>query len=114
MPACESPRARWNMDTFSAWNPASVTNWNLYPILPSSCWKLAMVTSSSFFFQLKDGEQLYARSLPGKFADAIHAKFPGKLLAYNCSPSFTWKKKLDDVTIANFQPEHGKMGYKFP
>jgi isocitrate lyase len=47
------------------------------------------------------------------FADAIHAKFPGKLLAYNCSPSFNWKKKLDDVTIANFQQELGKMGYKF-
>jgi len=48
-----------------------------------------------------------------RFADAIHAKFPGKLLAYNCSPSFNWKKKLDDVTIANFQHELGKMGYKF-
>src|SRR2546422_6747842 len=48
-----------------------------------------------------------------KFADAIHAKFPGKLLAYNCSPSFNWKKKLDDVMIANFQQELGKMGYKF-
>jgi isocitrate lyase len=48
-----------------------------------------------------------------KFADAIHTKFPGKLLAYNCSPSFNWKKKLDDVTIASFQQELGKMGYKF-
>jgi isocitrate lyase len=48
-----------------------------------------------------------------KFADAIHAKFPGKLLAYNCSPSFNWKKKLDDVTIANFQQELGKLGYTF-
>ncbi len=48
-----------------------------------------------------------------KFADAIHAQFPGKLLAYNCSPSFNWAKKLDDVTIANFQQELGKMGYKF-
>ena len=48
-----------------------------------------------------------------KFADAIHAEFPCKLLAYNCSPSFNWKKKLDDVTIANFQQELGKMGYKF-
>ena len=47
------------------------------------------------------------------FADAIHAKFPGKLLAYNCSPSFNWKKKLDEETIANFQQELGKMGYKF-
>jgi isocitrate lyase len=48
-----------------------------------------------------------------KFAEAIHAKFPGKLLAYNCSPSFNWKKKLDDTTISNFQHELGKMGYKF-
>ncbi|HEY8716871.1 MAG TPA: isocitrate lyase, partial [Candidatus Acidoferrum sp.] len=48
-----------------------------------------------------------------KFADAIHAKFPGKLLAYNCSPSFNWKKKLDDATIANFQKKLGAMGYKF-
>ncbi len=48
-----------------------------------------------------------------RFADAIHAKFPGKLLAYNCSPSFNWKAKLDDDTIANFQRELGKMGYKF-
>ncbi len=48
-----------------------------------------------------------------KFASAIHAKFPGKLLAYNCSPSFNWKRKLDDATIAKFQRELGKMGYKF-
>ncbi|KKO50804.1 isocitrate lyase [Paenibacillus sp. DMB20] len=48
-----------------------------------------------------------------RFADAIHEKFPGKLLAYNCSPSFNWKKKLDDKTIANFQKEIAKMGYKF-
>ncbi len=48
-----------------------------------------------------------------KFADAIHAKFPGKLLAYNCSPSFNWKKNLDDATIANFQQELGRMGYKY-
>ena len=48
-----------------------------------------------------------------KFAEAIHEKFPGKLLAYNCSPSFNWKKKLDEETIANFQQELGKMGYKF-
>src|SRR3954453_21920926 len=47
------------------------------------------------------------------FAEAIHAKFPGKLLAYNCSPSFHWKKKLDDTTIAHFQQELGAMGYKF-
>mgnify|MGYP003466317394 FL=1 len=48
-----------------------------------------------------------------KFAEAIHAKFPGKLLAYNCSPSFNWKKNLDDATIASFQKELGAMGYKF-
>lgn len=48
-----------------------------------------------------------------RFAEAIHAKYPGKLLAYNCSPSFNWKKKLDDETIAKFQVEIGKMGYKF-
>jgi isocitrate lyase len=48
-----------------------------------------------------------------RFAEAIHEKFPGKLLAYNCSPSFNWKKKLDDDTIAKFQVELGKMGYKF-
>ena len=48
-----------------------------------------------------------------KFAAAIHAKFPGKLLAYNCSPSFNWKKNLDDATIASFQHELAAMGYKF-
>ncbi|RSD29601.1 isocitrate lyase [Mesobacillus subterraneus] len=48
-----------------------------------------------------------------RFAEAIHEKYPGKLLAYNCSPSFNWKKKLDDETIAKFQVELGKMGYKF-
>ena len=47
------------------------------------------------------------------FADGIHKKFPGKLLAYNCSPSFNWKRKLDDTTIAKFQRELGAMGYKF-
>jgi isocitrate lyase len=47
------------------------------------------------------------------FADAIHKHFPGKLLAYNCSPSFNWKKNLDDATIAKFQRELGAMGYKF-
>jgi isocitrate/methylisocitrate lyase len=47
------------------------------------------------------------------FAEAIHAEFPGKLLAYNCSPSFNWKKHLDDATIARFQKELGAMGYKF-
>ncbi|MEH6888868.1 isocitrate lyase [Bacillus sp. JJ864] len=48
-----------------------------------------------------------------RFAEAIHKKFPGKLLAYNCSPSFNWKKKLDDKTIANFQKEIASYGYKF-
>jgi isocitrate lyase len=47
------------------------------------------------------------------FAEAIHAKYPGKLLAYNCSPSFNWKRHLDDATIAKFQRELGAMGYKF-
>lgn len=48
-----------------------------------------------------------------QFADAIHEKFPGKMLAYNCSPSFNWKAKLDEDTIREFQNEIGKMGYKF-
>ncbi|WP_214700882.1 isocitrate lyase [Exiguobacterium sp. s57] len=48
-----------------------------------------------------------------QFAEAIHAKYPGKLLAYNCSPSFNWKKKLSDEEIATFQQEIGAMGYKF-
>jgi len=48
-----------------------------------------------------------------RFAEAIHAKYPGKLLAYNCSPSFNWKAKLDEATIAKFQRELGAMGYKF-
>ncbi|KYQ87166.1 isocitrate lyase [Thermoactinomyces sp. AS95] len=48
-----------------------------------------------------------------RFAEAIHEKYPGKWLAYNCSPSFNWKKKLDEKTIATFQEELGKMGYKF-
>jgi isocitrate lyase len=48
-----------------------------------------------------------------KFAEAIHKKFPGKMLAYNCSPSFNWKRNLDDTTIARFQRELGAMGYKF-
>jgi isocitrate lyase len=47
------------------------------------------------------------------FAEGIHKKFPGKLLAYNCSPSFNWKRKLDDASIAKFQRELGAMGYKF-
>lgn len=48
-----------------------------------------------------------------KFAAAVHEKFPGKLLAYNCSPSFNWKAKLSDEEIANYQKEIGKLGYKF-
>ena len=47
------------------------------------------------------------------FAESIRAKFPNKMLAYNCSPSFNWKKNLDDVTIAKFQRELGAMGYKY-
>ena len=48
-----------------------------------------------------------------RFADEIHEQFPGKMLAYNCSPSFNWRKKLDPETIASFQHELAKMGYKF-
>ena len=48
-----------------------------------------------------------------RFAEAVHKEHPGKLLAYNCSPSFNWKARLDDATIAKFQRELGAMGYKF-
>ncbi|MBA3913387.1 MAG: isocitrate lyase [Acidobacteriales bacterium] len=48
-----------------------------------------------------------------QFAEAVHKHYPGKMLAYNCSPSFNWKKNLDDATIAKFQTELGAMGYKF-
>jgi isocitrate lyase len=48
-----------------------------------------------------------------RFAEGVHAKFPEKMLAYNCSPSFNWKKNLDDSTIARFQRELGAMGYRF-
>src|SRR4029450_3848805 len=48
-----------------------------------------------------------------EFAPALHREFPGKLLAYNCSPSFNWRAHLDDATIARFQRELGAMGYKF-
>jgi len=48
-----------------------------------------------------------------RFAEAIHAEYPGKMLAYNCSPSFNWRANLDDATIASFQRELGAMGYKF-
>lgn len=51
--------------------------------------------------------------MAAKFAEAIHDKYPGKMLAYNCSPSFNWKKNLDDRTIAHFQDELSAMGYKF-
>ena len=48
-----------------------------------------------------------------RFAESIHAEFPKQMLAYNCSPSFNWKKKLDPATIKKFQRELGAMGYKF-
>ncbi|MGQ0545656.1 MAG: isocitrate lyase/phosphoenolpyruvate mutase family protein, partial [Betaproteobacteria bacterium] len=48
-----------------------------------------------------------------KFSEGIRSKFPDKMLAYNCSPSFNWKRNLDDATIAKFQRELGAMGYKF-
>ena len=48
-----------------------------------------------------------------KFAEAIKAQYPDKILAYNCSPSFNWKKNLDDATIARFQQELSDMGYKY-
>ena len=47
------------------------------------------------------------------FAEAVHAEFPGKMLAYNCSPSFNWRAHLDDATIARFQKELGATGYRF-
>jgi isocitrate lyase len=86
------------------------------------------------FFEVKSGiEQAIARGLAyapyadlvwcetsepnlaeaKRFAEGIHAKFPGKLLAYNCSPSFNWKKKLDSATIAKFSRELEAMGYRF-
>jgi isocitrate lyase len=48
-----------------------------------------------------------------RFAEGVHSRFPGKLLAYNCSPSFNWKRNLDDQAIAAFQRELGAMGYRF-
>jgi isocitrate lyase len=86
------------------------------------------------YFQVKDGiEPVIARGLAyapyadviwyetskpdlaeaKQFAEAIHAKFPGKLLAYNCSPSFNWKQYLDDETIATFNETLGSLGYKY-
>jgi isocitrate lyase len=90
-------------------------------------------TSEGFFYVNASLEQAVARGLAyapyadliwcetgtpdlheaKSFAEAIHKQFPDKLLAYNCSPSFNWKKKLDDTTIAKFQRELGAMGYKF-
>lgn len=61
------------------------------------------------WFETSEPDMHQARA----FAEAIHAKHPGKLLAYNCSPSFNWKKKLSDEDIARFQDELGKMGYAF-
>jgi isocitrate lyase len=86
------------------------------------------------FFRVKDGlEPVISRALAyaqyadvlwfetskpdldeaAKFAEAVHAQYPGKLLAYNCSPSFNWKKNLDDKTIANFNEQLGKLGFKY-
>jgi isocitrate lyase len=86
------------------------------------------------FFRVRDGiDQAIARALSfapfadllwfetstpdlieaKNFADAVHERFPGKLLGYNCSPSFNWKAKLDSATIAKFQRELGAIGYKF-
>jgi len=65
--------------------------------------------NTSDFTEALEQEVDFAR----RFAEAIHARFPGKMLAYNCSPSFNWKKNLDDATIAKFQRELGAMGYKF-
>ncbi|MFN3982896.1 MAG: isocitrate lyase, partial [Caldilinea sp.] len=48
-----------------------------------------------------------------EFAQGIHEKFPGKMLAYNCSPSFNWRRNLDEKTIASFQEQLGEMGFKF-
>ncbi len=48
-----------------------------------------------------------------EFADAIHEKYPGKMLAYNCSPSFNWKRNLNDKQIAGFQNKLGELGYKY-
>jgi isocitrate lyase len=90
--------------------------------------------TSEGFFRIRDGlESAIARGLAyapyadliwfetstpdldeaAAFAEAIHARFPGKLLAYNCSPSFNWKKHLDDEQIASFQDKLGEMGYRF-
>ena len=90
--------------------------------------------TSEGFFRIRDGIELaiargiayspyadllwFETSTPdldeaAAFAEAIHARYPDKLLAYNCSPSFNWKKHLDDATIASFQDKLGEMGYRF-
>jgi isocitrate lyase len=90
--------------------------------------------TSDGFFRIRDGiEAAIARGLAyapyadllwfetstpdldeaAAFAEAVHARFPGKLLAYNCSPSFNWRNHLDDERIASFQEELGEMGYRF-
>ena len=75
--------------------------------------------SSSLYYSTRRRAAAWRDDDPGVlnslvwFAEAVHAKYPGKLLAYNCSPSFNWKAKLDDATIAKFQRELGAMGYKF-
>jgi isocitrate lyase len=61
------------------------------------------------WFETKTPDLAEARA----FADAIHAQFPGKMLAYNCSPSFHWTRNLDAGAIADFQPALGKLGYRF-
>jgi isocitrate lyase len=104
------------------------------PFLPAPLPNFPGGRTSEGFFQIRGGiESAIARGLAyapyadlvwfetgepsleeaTAFAAAIHAKFPGKLLAYNCSPSFNWKKKLDDETIAKFQQTLGQLGYKF-
>jgi isocitrate lyase len=67
-------------------------------------------TTEGFYDVTNGMESAVARGL---FAEAIHAEYPGKMLAYNCSPSFNWRKHLDDATIAKFQKELGAMGYRF-
>ena len=63
--------------------------------------------------QIDKGETVLNQKEAKTFADAIHKKFPGKILAYNCSPSFNWKKHLSDKEIASFQVKISEMGYKF-
>ena len=65
---------------------------------------------------MNDGEQLYARSVSGNrswIAAAIRERHPGKLLAYNCSPSFNWRRHLSDAQIASFQRDLASIGYRF-